>query len=255
MSSLRRILSQTYKTCIIVKGNHFRLLDVTIWPLVTFLSVILFAGFAGAGPSILGVVVVGSIGWRLLFQFQMEPSLAVMDEYWDHSLEHLMVAPLRIAELLIGGLLTGLLKSVIAVTILLSTAFALFGYAPALSGTLLAGIAAIFCCGAVFAILGLGVVVLKGNQSYAYVFATSDVLAAFSGVYYPTTAFPPVVHAIVQALPTTHAFDLLKESVGVGTAQPWMLILTLAVWFVGASVFCAWAFRKARREGRLAQMR
>ena len=76
-----------------------------------------------------------------------------------------------------------------------------------------------------------------------------------SGVFYPVTVFPGPVRVLAETLPTTHAFNLLKATLGMapGTRSvswpPW------PVWLVLAVVFTTWALDKARRDGKLVKMK
>ncbi len=78
-ATLRRSLAHSYHILIIAHRDAFRLLDVTLWPLVLFLSMTLFAGSFTQDRSVTGVVVLGTldkafevlrqnaaIGWMML---------------------------------------------------------------------------------------------------------------------------------------------------------------------------------------------
>lgn len=252
--SWRRSLSQTYKMLILVRYNPFRLLDITIWPIVIFMSVALFAQSLNTAVGVIGIVVLGSAGWRFLYQFQIEPALSIMEENWDHSLEHLMISPIKTIEILAGCFLTALIKSIFVVLLFILSARVFFSYTLPITPQLIIALAVMMLCGVIMAIISYGVVILKGSQSYGYLFAVGDVLAAFSGVFYSVTIFPESVQAAVQILPTTHAFELLRSSLGFGGANIAWLVGTMIVWFVLATGFCIWAIKRARRTGRLVKM-
>jgi ABC-type multidrug transport system permease subunit len=253
--SARRAWSQAYRSLILIRANSFRLLDVTIWPFVLLMSTLLFAGFVTAQPQIIGMIVLGALGWRTLYHFQIEPVQGVMDEYWDRSLEHLMVSPVRVSEILLGGLVVSLLKTMFVATMFLTIGYLLFGFVVASWTQLRLAALAVMACGATLAIFSLGVAFLQGNESYGFIFAFTDVIAVLSGVLYPTTVFPAWLESAVQVFPTTHAFNMLKGIVGIAQPNVMLFFLTLALWLCVAVAFCAWAFRKAKREGRLVRMK
>ena len=251
--SLSRSWSQAYRAYLMVKHEGFRLLDITVWPLVLFLSTVLFAHFVTSDPNILGMIVLGALGWRVLYHFQMEPVQGIMDEYWNNSLEHLMVTPIRIYEILLGGWLSALAKiTIIGAMFLLLASFV---FDLQLAWGIVPGLLAVIFCGFILAIISIGVAFLKGSDSYAFIFAFTDVMAVLSGVFYPTTVFPKVLEQAISILPTKHAFDFLKATVGMAEPSLLLFILTALLWLFGAVSFTSWAFKKAKREGKLVRMK
>ncbi len=255
MSSARRAWSQAYRAFILIRANSFRLLDVSVWPFVLLMSTLLFAGFVTASAQVVGVVVLGALGWRVLYHFQMEPVQGIMDEHWDHSLEHLMMSPVRVREILFGGMVSALAKSLVVGAMFLAVGHFLFGLAIPSWLALLPALLAVIVCGVILALFSLGVAFLKGNESYGFIWAITDVVAVLSGVFYPTSVFPGPLRAAVQALPTTHAFDMLKSLVGVGSPDLPLFAITAAAWLALAALFCGWAFRRAKRQGKLVRMK
>ncbi len=253
--SLSRIWSQAYRSFIIMRAESFRLLDVSIWPFVLLLSTALFANYVTDDARILGMIVLGALGWRVLYHFQMEPVQGIMDEYWHNSLEHLFVTPIRVAEVLMGGLLSSVFKAGIVAAMFLAMGRVFFGFTVPDWGLFLAGVLAAVVCGIIMALISLGVAFLKGSDSYAFLYALADVMAVLSGVFYPLAVFPKAVQTAVQVLPTTHAFDLLKAVVGMAEPHPVRFLAVAGVWLILAIWFNRWAFQKARKEGRLVRMK
>ncbi len=110
-------------------------------------------------------------------------------------------------------------------------------------------------CGLVLAVFSLGVAFLKRGDAFAFIFAFPDVIAVLSGVFYPVTVFPRPVQAFAQLLPTTHAFNLLKSTLGQAPAEPGLFLATLLPWLAAGILFTQWALAKARREGKLVKMK
>lgn len=255
MSRLSRVWSQAYRSFIVTKSNEFRLLDVTLWPFVLFMSTLLFAHFVTTEMAIIGMLVLGALGWRVLYHFQMEPVQGIMDEYWDNSLEHLMISPISIWEMLFGGTISALIRSVAVGLMFLLLGKLLFGFAVTAWGMFWMGIAAVVICGMILALFSMGVAFLRGSDSFGFIFAFTDVIAVASGVFYPTDVFPEWLRLAVQIFPTTHAFDMLKETVGMAEASIPLFLITSACWLLASILFIRWAFRKARREGKLVRMK
>jgi len=78
-----------------------------------------------------------------------------------------------------------------------------------------------------------------------------------SGVYYPTGVLPEWLRLVGQALPLTHALEVLRRSLllGEGLAQLWgelliLVIVTLVILPLG-TLACNVAIRMARTDGSL----
>ena len=104
-------------------------------------------------------------------------------------------------------------------------------------------------------VVSLGVAFLKRGDAFAFIFAFPDAIAVLSGVFYPVTVFPAPLRLLAQTLPTTHAFNLLKATLGMAEWDPLRYCATLALWGVLAVLFTSWALRQARRAGKLVKMK
>lgn len=250
---LRRIWAQVAHITLAMRRDGFRLLDVTIWPLVLFLSMGLFSRSFTQDPRVIGLVVLGALGWRIIYHFQMEAVQIYMDNYWTGMIEHLMISPLRWWELVLGGAVSALLKILVIAVSFLGLGRALFGFHAGLDT--LGGFLACAACGLVLAVFSLGVAFLKRGDAFAFIFAFPDVVAVLSGVFYPVSVFPRPIQAFAQILPTTHAFDLLKATLGMAQARPLTFLATLLPWLLVGILFTEWALARARRTGRLVKMK
>ncbi len=248
---MRRIFSQVYKNWILLRRNHFRLFDVTIWPLVLLFSITLFVGFLGGRPDIIGMVVMGIAGWRAVYHLQMEMNTGYMDEYWSNSINHFLTTPIRIMEFLIGSIITGVLKLVIVVTAYIIIGKYVFGFSIPSWPMFLMGLAILSLFGIAIGMMTLGLNIVFHEHSFAFTWAIADVVVLISGVYYPITIFPKAIQVISSAIPATYGFNVLKSMLGFATVNYLMLGITLLVWLgLGAAVLAV-CYRYAKRHGRL----
>lgn len=253
--TLRRSLAHAYYIFIVVQRDWFRLLDVTLWPLVLFLSMTLFVGAFTTDRSITGLVVLGALGWRIIYHFQMEAVTLYMDNYWFGMIEHLMISPVRWWEFILGGAISALGKILVISLLFLGLGQFLFHFTVDRWLATLCGLLACAACGLVLAIFSMGVAFLKRGDAFAFIFAFPDAIAVLSGVFYSTSVFPGPVRALALTLPTTHAFNLLKSTVDKAEWNPARFLATLACWLVIAILCTHWALKKARREGKLVKMK
>ena len=253
--TLRRSFAHVYHITLLAQRDGFRLLDVTLWPLVLFLSMTLFAGSFSHDPRVIGIIVLGALGWRIIYHFQMEAVTLYMDNYWQGMIEHVMISPVRWWDFILGGAICALMKIAVIASLFLGLGHLLFHFTVAHWVPTLGGFAACAACGVVLAIFSMGVAFLKRGDAYAFIFAFPDAIAVVSGVFYPTTVFPAPVRLLAQTLPTTHAFNLLKGTVGGAPWNPWAYFATLGGWLVLGLVFTSWALKRARRDGKLVKMK
>jgi len=253
--SLRRILAHAYHILVSAKRDAFRLLDVTLWPLVLFFSMSLFAGSFTHEPRVIGIIVLGALGWRIIYHFQMEAVQLYMDNYWMGMIEHVMIAPVRWWEFVLGGAISAVGKIAIIALLFLGLGHYVFHFTVRHWAATLTGFLACAGCGLVLSIVSLGVAFLKRGDAFAFIFAFPDAIAVLSGVFYPVTVFPAPLRLLAQTLPTTHAFNLLKATLGMAEWEPLRYCATLALWGTLAVLFTSWALRQARRAGKLVKMK
>jgi ABC-2 type transport system permease protein len=247
--SLKRIAAHALQLFIGLRRDAFRLMDVVLWPLVLFFSITLFAATFTRDPKAMGLVVMGSLGWRLICHFQMEGVQIFLDNYWYGMTEHLMITPGHWWELVLGGALSALAKVTLVATILLGLGWWIYGFRVERWGDAALGFLACAACGLVFGCIALGVAFLKRAEGFPFIIAFPDAVAVLSGVYYSTDLFPRPLALIAHCLPTTHAFDLLKATLGRAQPRPGLFLLTLVVWAGLGLSFTSWALRKAKRDG------
>jgi ABC-2 type transport system permease protein len=99
------------------------------------------------------------------------------------------------------------------------------------------------------------VALLKRGDAFAFIFAFPDAIAVLSGVFYPVTVFPAPVRMLAETLPTTHAFNLLKATLGMAPWEPGRYLAFLSAWLILAVLFTRWSLAKARRDGKLVKMK
>jgi ABC-2 type transport system permease protein len=253
--SIRRVLAHAFHILVAARRDTFRLFDVTLWPLVLFLSMTLFAGTFTHSRHVIGVIVLGALGWRIIYHFQMEAVQLYMDNYWMGMIEHVMISPVRWWEFILGGAISAVAKIAVIALLFLGLGRAVFHFTVQDWPATLAGFGACACCGLVLSVFSLGVAFLKRGDAFAFIFAFPDAVAVLSGVFYPVTVFPAPVRLLAETLPTTHAFNLLKATLGLAPWEPLRFLGTWVLWLALGLAFTSWALAKARREGRLVKMK
>ncbi len=184
---------------------------------------------------------------------------AVRDGQVTGTLELMLIGPTRpIAVLLSSGLFAHLSAFVsIAVYLLIGVALGLDLSKADWPATILGVALLIVACNAI-GLVGAAVVVLikQGNPVNWLITGASFVLG---GVLYPTTVLPPVLESIANLLPLTPALQIVRRAMlggaSVGDLLPLFasLVVLTAIYVPIGLAAAAWAIRRARIDGSLAE--
>lgn len=253
MGAVSRIYSQVYKNFKTLRGSAFRLFDVLAWPYILLFSITLFVGFVG-GKRYMDMVILGIIGWRCVYHLQIDMVTSLTEEYWNNSIPHLMVSPIRRLEFILGGAISGAVKFLFVLATYLVIGHFLYAFHVEDYALFVVALFFLGVFGIVLGMISLGLIYIFQEDAFTVAFLLPDVLVLLSGVYYPTTVFPEPVYTLSQLLASTYAFDLLKAMVGMGSVSFGPLIILTLVWLGIGLVFNKLAYNYARRRGRLARL-
>jgi ABC-2 type transport system permease protein len=173
------------------------------------------------------------------------------------TLEHMVLTPTRLATILLASSLPGyVLASVSVATYVVAAAVVGtdFGHAnvPVALLSLLLATASFIGLGLLAASI---VIVTRRGNPVSFMIRTGSL--ALSGVIYPVTVLPEVLRIVAQALPLTHALELVRRSLllGDGVAELWSPLLaltaTVAILLPVSLLACNAAIRVARTDGSL----
>lgn len=250
----KRIYAVMYRSIVLMKRNMFRFFDVTLWPLILFLSVTLFVNYLKEDTAILGIVILGVIGWRTVYHLQIEFSQGYMDLYWSGMIGHFMVSPATLIEFIIGNVVVGVIKFAFVAGFYVLLAKLLFGYMFVNVGLILFGLFSLGVFGIILGLITLGICFIFHENAFAVAYILPDLIVLSSGVYYPITVFPTAMQAVIYYFPTYYGFEILKASVGAGTVNlPWLFGTTL-VWFVASLFFLWWCKKYTMKQGLFARL-
>ncbi len=252
--SFERAYSQFYKNVRLITQNHFRLMDTTIWPLTLLLAFAFLAQALNNDPAVIALVVLGMMGWQVVQQTQMGMATCYMDEFWSNSLTHLFVTPIRLREFLFGGIMTGLFKCAIVLALFFATASIFYGVQIPDPLSFLAALFFLLLFGISLGMINLALIFPHGENAIFTVWTIPDILVVLSGVYYPLEILPAPLNYIAQLLPSSHAFNLIKQTLGMGHADWTLLIGLSALWLVGSWLFLQNSFRYAKKTGKLVRV-
>jgi ABC-2 type transport system permease protein len=196
--------------------------------------------------------------WDLLFRGQLGVSLTFVEEFYARNLGNLFVAPLTLAEYIVGQLTIGLVRALIGVGGACLFAYLAFRYSILSVGLpLIAFFANLVVFGWGIGLATSGMILRLGLGAEELAWAAVFILAPVSGVYYPIAVLPSWMQAVAWAIPSSHVFEGMRAVVLHGVFR-WdhfwaAAALDLVYLAFGAALF-AWAMRDARNRGTLLQM-
>jgi ABC-2 type transport system permease protein len=261
-ASARRIWGMVKRHWYVIRSSWPRTAELIYWPLLQMLTWGFLQSYLAQVTSLAGraagLFIGGVLLWDILVRGQLGFAIAFLEEVWSRNLGHLMMSPLRPAELVASLILVSLIKLTVAMVPVALLAYLLFSFN--LFGLGLAFAA--FFANLTFMSWSLGLVsagvVLRwglGAENFAWLVAF--VLLPLACVYYPVTTLPAWLQPVALALPPTYVFEGLRAIVLQGTFELGLMIKALAlnlVYFaLGAAAF-AFFLRRAREHGSLVQM-
>ncbi len=252
---LPRIYSQIYKNMNTLKRNSFRLADIVIWPMIFLFTLTFFVTYLGSDRVYLNMIILGMIGWRVIYFLNLEMVSSFTEEYWAKSLPYLVASPISRLELALGSALSGLIKAAVVVLIYLVMTNLIYGFVVTDWALFMIAMAFMALVGFTMGLFTLGLGYFLKEDAFNVAFIIPDVVVLLSGVYFSIqSVYPPWVIPYIRLLPSVHAFDLLKQMVGMGHADLAMLAATTAAWLAAGYAFNGWMYEKARKQGKLARL-
>jgi ABC-2 type transport system permease protein len=261
-ASANRIWGMVLRNWYVIRSSWPRTAELIYWPLVQmltwgFLQTYLAQVTSLAGRAA-GLFIGGVLLWDILVRSQLGFAIAFLEEVWSRNLGHLMMSPLRPAELVAALILVSLIKLSVAMVPVALMAYFFFGFNLLSLGV---GFAALFANLTIMSwsmgLVSAGVVLRWGLGAESFAWLVAFVLLPLCCVYYPVTTLPGWLQPVALALPPTYVFEGLRAIVLNGTFEVAYMIkafvLNLAYFAMGATAFAIFLHR-ARVHGSLVQM-
>lgn len=229
-------------------------MDLIVWGFLTnYLE-----SQAGAVPRAVTFLLGALIFWDVLYRSQQAITLSVTEEIWVKNLLNIFIAPVSIFELMIATCIMGILKSLLAASMLGILAFVLYQFnlldvgpalVPFLASLLLFGWAVGMCT--------MALVLRFGQSAEALVWGVPFLIQPISAVFYPVDVLPRWLQWIAMALPSTHVFEGMRYALENGRVEFNHLFLSLAlncVYLAAGGAFFARMFHQVRVKGYLSRL-
>jgi ABC-2 type transport system permease protein len=249
------VLRQLYEA----RRNPDRVMDMLYWPVLDvflwgFFTVYL-AKASQLRPGLITFLLGSAILWGVFRAFQRDMTIGFLSDLWSRNLANMFATPLTISEYMTALVAVNFVKTVIGMTAAALIAWVFYAYnifriLPALLPFLFILLIFAFVVGV--AITGL--IFRFTTRIQALTWSFTGFLMPVSCVFYPLSALPRYLRPVAWSLPSTHAFEGMREVIAGGgvsmTHLGWGLLLN-ALYFAGAAAFFGWMFERARSHGLL----
>lgn len=261
-ASAGRIWGMVLRYWYVIRSSWPRTAELVYWPLVQMLTWGFLQTYLAQTTSFTGraagLFIGGVLLWDILVRSQLGFAVAFLEEFWSRNLGHLMMSPLRPAELVAALILVSLIKLTVAMVPVALMAYLFFGFNLLSLGV---AFAAMFANLTIMSwstgLVSAGVVLRWGLGAESFAWLIAFVFLPLSCVYYPVTTLPAWLQPVALALPSTYVFEGLRAIVLDGTFQVQFMIKAFAlnlVYFALGSAAFAFFLHRARVHGSLVQM-
>jgi len=244
------------------RHNGERITDALYWPV---LDVIMWGFFTiylshrGAlEPGLVTFLLSAAILWALFRSVQRDMAVGFLAEVWSRNLLGLFSTPLTVAEYVVGLFLINLVKALAGAAAAGLVAWLLYSFniLPFLPASLPFVVVLMFFAIAIgIMITGLVSRYSTGMQTFAW--SITGLLMPLSCIFYPLASLPLPLRPIALILPTTHAFEGMRQVIAGGGISVTHLCAGLALdagYAVAAIVLFSRLFSSARSRGLLVKL-
>ncbi len=261
-ASARRIYGLVLRYWYVIRSSWPRTAELIYWPLVQmlmwgFLQTYL-AQTSSFAAKAAGLFIGAVLMWDILVRSQLGFAVAFLEEIWSRNLGHLMMSPLRPAELVAALILVSLIKLLVAMVPVAVLAYAFFGFNVLSLGLAFAAFFAnLVLMSWSLGLVSTGVVLRWGLGAESFAWLIVFVFLPLCCVYYPVSTLPVWLQTVALALPPTYVFEGLRAIVLRGDFVADLMVKALALnvlYFAAGSAMFAYFLQSARINGTLVQM-
>jgi len=241
------------------RRNYDRITDILYWPIMDIVMWGFFTFYLTHGnnlrPNAVSFLLGAIIMWNMFRSFQRDMAVGFLAELWSRNLINLFSTPLTITEYMAGLILVNLGKVAAGMTVASLVAWACYSYnifvpLPQLLPFMLSLMLFALAVG----IMTTGLIFRFSTKIQGVAWSFVGLLMPISCVFYPLSMLPKFIVPVALMLPTTHAFEGMRQVIAGGGINPANLswCFGLDAIYLGASVlFFRTIFESARTRGLL----
>lgn len=261
-ASARRVRAMVFRHWYLLRSSGPRTLEMVFWPLVQMLTwgfvQVHLAQSTSIAATAAGLFLGGVLLWDILARSQLGFALAFLEELWARNMGHLMMSPLRPAELVASLIVVSLIKLLITMVPVVIIAYLMFHYNIFDLGIpLIAFFVNLVFTSWFMGLISTGAVLRYGLGAENIAWLMTFLMMPLACVYYPVTTLPAWLQVIAWLLPPTYVFEGMRAAVldHVFRLDYMLCALALnAIYFLAAIALFRYLIDNARRAGTLVHM-
>jgi ABC-2 type transport system permease protein len=244
------------------RRNMDRITDMVYWPVLDIIVWGFFTIYLSSQrrlqPDIVSFLLGAAILWGMFFAFQRDMAVGFLDELWSRNLINLFSTPLNVWEYLTGLICVNFLKAMVGLTAAGAVAWVCYAFdiVPFLP-SFLPYMANLILFALAVGVVMTGLIFRFTTRIQGLAWSFAGLLQPVSCVFYPASSLPKPLRIVALALPTTHAFEGMRQILrggGFSMAHFWWALGLNAAYIFAGIVFFGWIFEASRARGLLAKI-
>ena len=247
---LRHAYETRHNTNHLLNMLYFPVMNLLMWGFFT-----IYLSHSDHQPGLIRSLLGAVILWGLFNAFQRDMAQGFLEDLWSKNIAALLASPLSVSEYIVGLITMNLLKVcvVVAAESLVALLFYHFNVFPLLIA-FIPSVLNLMLFGLAVGIVITALIFRYSIKLQALAWSFASLLLPLSCVFYPLQSLPGFMRPLAWVLPTTHAFEGMRQViVGQGFSPlhfQWGLALNLG-YLLFAGLFFRWMFEAARSRGLL----
>jgi ABC-2 type transport system permease protein len=236
------------------------MVDLPLWSLMTVVVFGFVTRFLASvmNPTFAQYLYMGTLMWEIMRITQYSMTLGALWNVWSHNFSNMFIAPLSMLEYVVAQMLSALAKAIILFGIAAVIAALVFDFNVCSMGAGTLGLAFVNLVwfGYTTGLFILGIILRVGTRIQALAWGLVLIFQPLTAAFYPLQVMPPVLQTVARLFPPTYVFEAARA----GLSSPeirwdWFTIAGLEnlVYFVGATWFFQFMYRRSRETGQFAR--
>lgn len=232
-----------------------------LWNPVLQILVFAFIGqslaHSGARESAQNIVL-GMIFWNVIWVGQYAIALGALWEIWSLSFNSLFVSPLTLEEFLVSQMISGVVKSALAIIVTIVFGFLVYQISVIeLSWMFFVYFAELMLFSWAAGMFVLGLIFRLGRDVASFSWSLIFLVQPFGAVFFPVSILPPLIQRIAWGIPTSYIFEAMRYQIATSQVRTDYLvtatILNIVYLIAGYAVIKLF-FLQAKQSGMLAKL-
>ena len=214
--------------------------------------------FAKSGDARGLFVMVGMIFWNVIWVGEYAIAVGALWEIWSQSFSSMFITPLSMEEYIVGQMISGTVKSLLAVAMSSFIAYLLYHFSVFSLGYMnIVYILELLVFSWALGLMILSLIFRFSTQVQSMSWALVFLVQPLGAVFYPVSVLPEQIRTVAYALPATYVFETIRGQLTTGVVD-WHALGIAAVlsvlWFAAGWVIFQFTYAQAKRSGAFARL-